>query len=77
MKKFIQVYPCLRLCSSTTCRFIRVVMVMSAKDKTFGVASVPPAQVALVPGAGFTADDRPTLALRDRIDGAIELYRAR
>ncbi len=54
----------------------RVVMILSSRDNTFDLASVPPAQVALVPGAGITADDRPTLALRDRIDGAIELYRA-
>ena len=51
-------------------------MILSARDNTYDLASVPSAQVALVPGAGITADDRPTLALRDRIDGAIELYRA-
>lgn len=51
-------------------------MILSSKDSTFDLSSVPPAQVALVPGAGITADDRPTLALQDRIDGAIELYRA-
>ena len=54
----------------------RLAMIEGAKDNTFDVSSVPVAQVALVPGAGITADDRPTLALRDRIDGAIELYRA-
>jgi len=54
----------------------RAAMIIRSRDKTFDLATVPPAQVALVPGAGITADDRPTLALRDRIDGAIELYRA-
>ncbi len=54
----------------------RIMMVLSAKDKTFDFTSVPSAQVAIVPGAGITADERPTPALRDRIDGAIELYRA-
>ena len=54
----------------------RITMIASARSNTFDVASVPVAQVALVPGAGITADGRPTLALRDRIDGAIELYRA-
>ena len=54
----------------------RITMTVSSRDNTYDPASVPPAQVALVPGAGITADGRPTLALRDRIDGAIELYRA-
>ncbi len=51
-------------------------MIFASRESTYDLASVPTAQVALVPGAGITADDRPTLALRDRIDGAIELYRA-
>lgn len=51
-------------------------MILSSKANTYDFATIPSAQVALVPGAGITADDRPTLALRDRIDGAIELYRA-
>jgi len=76
MKKFIKFILICACAALLLAGLSRVVMVMSAKDKTFGVASVPPAQVALVPGAGITADDRPTLALRDRIDGAIELYRA-
>ena len=54
----------------------RITMTVSSRDNTYDPASVPPAQVALVPGAGITADGRPTLALCDRIDGAIELYRA-
>jgi len=54
----------------------RIAMIVSSRDNTFDPASVPAAQVALVPGAGITTDGRPTLALRDRIDGAIELYRA-
>jgi Uncharacterized membrane protein len=76
MKKFIKFILICACAALLLAGLSRVVMVMSAKDKTFDVASVPPAQVALVPGAGITADDRPTLALRDRIDGAIELYRA-
>jgi len=76
MKKFINFILICACAALLHAGLSRVVMVMSAKDKTFDVASVPPAQVALVPGAGITADDRPTLALRDRIDGAIELYRA-
>lgn len=76
MKKFIKFILICACAALLLAGLSRVVMVMSAKDKTFDVASVPPAQVALVPGAGITADDRPTLALRDRLDGAIELYRA-
>jgi SanA protein len=76
MKKFIKFILICACAALLLAGLSRVVMVMSAKDKTFDVASVPPAQVALVPGAGITADDRPPLALRDRIDGAIELYRA-
>jgi len=76
MKKFIKFILICACAALLLAGLSRVVMVMSAKDKTFDVASVPPAQVALVPGAGITADDRPTMALRDRIDGAIELYRA-
>jgi len=76
MKKFIKFILICACAALLLAGLSRLVMVMSAKDKTFDVASVPPAQVALVPGAGITADDRPTLALRDRIDEAIELYRA-
>ncbi len=54
----------------------RIAIIKSARENTFDLASVPAAQVALVPGAGITADGRPTLALRDRIDGAIELYQS-
>ena len=71
--KFILICACIAL---VLVGLLRVVMILSAKDKTYDLASVPPAQVVIVPGAGITADDRPTLALRDRIDGAIELYRA-
>lgn len=76
MKKFIKFILICGCAALLLAGLSRVVMVMSAKDKTFDAASVPPAQVAIVPGAGITADERPTLALRDRIDGAIALYRA-
>lgn len=71
--KFILICACLTL---ILLGLSRVTMILSASDSTYDLASVPSAQVALVPGAGITADDRPTLALRDRIDGAIELYRS-
>ena len=71
--KFIFICVCVAL---VLLGLSRAAMIIRSRDKTFDLATVPPAQVALVPGAGITADDRPTLALRDRIDGAIELYRA-
>lgn len=76
MKKFVKF---IFICACIALAFIgaaRLVMLTSSKDNTYDLAAIPSAQVALVPGAGITADDRPTLALRDRIDGAIELYRA-
>jgi SanA protein len=76
MKKFIKFIFICACIAIILVGLSRLAMIESAKDNTFDVSSVPVAQVALVPGAGITADDRPTLALRDRIDGAIELYRA-
>jgi SanA protein len=38
-------------------------------------AQVPPAQVALVPGAGVSADGRPSALLADRLRAAAALYR--
>lgn len=76
MKKFVK---SIFICACVVLVLIglfRIAMILTSRDNTFDVASVPAAQVALVPGAGITADGRPTLALRDRIDGAIELYRA-
>lgn len=76
MKKFIKALDIFACIALIVLGLPRIAMVISTKDSTFDLASVPSAQVALVPGAGITADDRPTLALQDRIDGAIELYRA-
>lgn len=76
MKKFIKALDIFACIALIVLGLPRIAMVISTKDSTFDPASVPSAQVALVPGAGITADDRPTLALQDRIDGAIELYRA-
>lgn len=52
----------------------RIAMILTSRDQTFGLSQVPSAQAALVPGAGITANGRPSAALRDRLDGAIELY---
>jgi len=71
--RFILVCACIAL---ILLGISRVTMIITSRDNTYDLASVPAAQVALVPGAGITADDRPTLALQDRLDGAIELYQA-
>lgn len=71
--RFILVCACIAL---ILLGISRVTMIIASRDNTYDLASVPAAQVALVPGAGITADDRPTLALQDRLDGAIELYQA-
>lgn len=76
MKKFVKFVFICACVSLILLGLSRIAMIFSARENTFDLASIPAAQVALVPGAGITADDRPTLALRDRIDGAIELYRA-
>ncbi len=76
MKKFVKFVFICACVALILLGLSRIAMIFSARENTFDLASIPAAQVALVPGAGITADDRPTLALRDRIDGAIELYRA-
>ncbi|HPR34122.1 MAG TPA: ElyC/SanA/YdcF family protein [Anaerolineaceae bacterium] len=76
MKKFLKFIFFCACAALILLGLSRITMVESARSNTFDIALVPAAQVALVPGAGITADGRPTLALRDRIDGAIELYRA-
>ena len=76
MKKFLRVILICVCVAFFLIGISRVAMILSTLGQTYDLASVPSAQVALVPGAGITADGRPTAALRDRIDGAIELYRA-
>lgn len=76
MKKFFRIILICACVAIILLGLSRIVMIVSSRDNTFDPASVPAAQVALVPGAGITTDGRPTLALRDRIDGAIDLYRA-
>jgi len=76
MKKFFRIILICACVAIILLGLSRIAMIVSSRDNTFDPASVPVAQVALVPGAGITTDGRPTLALRDRIDGAIDLYRA-
>jgi len=76
MKKFLRFILVCACIALILLGISRVTMIITSRDNTYDLASVPAAQVALVPGAGITADDRPTLALQDRLDGAIELYQA-
>jgi len=53
---------------------LRVGMLLSARPKTFLVADVPDAPVALVLGAGLNWDGSPGLVLSDRVQKAADLY---
>jgi SanA protein len=46
------------------------------RGRIYAVQDVPPRRVALVFGAGITADGRPLPALADRVWTAVELYKA-
>ena len=52
-----------------------IVRLDTRRDRSTDPASLPHKQVAIVLGAGIRGDGRPTLFLRDRLNGAIQLYR--
>jgi vancomycin permeability regulator SanA len=52
-----------------------IVRLDTRSDRATDPASLPHKQVAIVLGAGIRGDGRPTLFLRDRLNGAIQLYR--
>lgn len=52
----------------------RLITELFSKPRTFSVASVPHARVAIVFGAGLRRDGSPTLVLRDRVETASQLY---
>jgi vancomycin permeability regulator SanA len=52
-----------------------IVRLDTRSDRATDPASLPHKQVAIVLGAGIRGDGRPTLFLRDRLNGAIRLYR--
>ncbi len=54
----------------------RIGMILSQKEATFAIGTVPSAPVALILGAGLLADGTPSAVLQDRIDIAIDLYQA-
>ena len=51
-----------------------IAVAVIAQDRIVAVADAPQAEVAIVPGARVRSDGRPTLALRQRLDAAAELY---
>ena len=53
---------------------VQVYVSQSTKTQIVTLENAPTAPVVIVPGAGITADKRPTAALRDRLDLAIQLY---
>jgi len=55
--------------------FIRIVIVLAAKPKTFSVEEAPVRWVAIVFGAEVKKDGTPSAVLRDRIETAVALYK--
>ena len=56
--------------------FVRIVIVLVAKPKTFSVEDVPVRRVAIVFGAEVKKDGTPSAVLRDRVQTAVELYKS-
>lgn len=50
-------------------------MLLTTKDATYSLETVPSKPVVLVPGAGLNASGGPSAPLKDRLDAAITLYR--
>jgi SanA protein len=54
----------------------RVYTALAARPHLYTPETVPDHRIAIVFGAGLRRDGRPTAVLRDRVDTAVELYRA-
>ena len=52
----------------------KLVTLFFARSRSFSASDVPPAQIAIVFGAGLNRDGSPTAVLRDRITTAADLY---
>jgi SanA protein len=52
----------------------RLIMLQVGSKQIFTEADVPPTRVAIVFGAGLTADGQPTAVLKDRVKTAANLY---
>jgi SanA protein len=56
--------------------FNRVIFLVNAAPQTFTTESVPTERVAIVFGAALQRNGTPSVVLRDRIEVAVQLYRA-
>ncbi len=54
---------------------LRLTLLITTKDATYSLETVPSKAVVLVPGAGLNSSGGPSAPLRDRLDTAIALYR--
>lgn len=52
----------------------KLVALLFARSRSFSLSAVPPAQVAIIFGAGLNRDGSPTPVLRDRVTTAANLY---
>jgi vancomycin permeability regulator SanA len=72
--KFFQIFLIFGLSVFFLFGALRVFMILSVRDDVYTTETIPPAQVAVVFGAGLNRDGTPSSPLRDRIDIAIQLY---
>jgi SanA protein len=54
--------------------FPKLIMLLYSNPRTFKVADVPPAHVAIIFGAGLLRDGSASPVLRDRVETAVQLY---
>lgn len=58
-----------------TISVLRLTILITTRNATYSLETVPSKPVVLVPGAGLNSTGGPSAPLRDRLDAAIELYR--
>lgn len=54
---------------------LRLTLLITTRDLTYSIETVPSKAVVLVPGAGLNSSGGPSAPLKDRLDTAITLYR--
>ncbi|MEL7625823.1 MAG: ElyC/SanA/YdcF family protein [Anaerolineaceae bacterium] len=75
MKKTLRIFIILICAAFFVIGILRVTMLLTTKDATYSLQTVPSKPVVLVPGAGLNASGGPSAPLKDRLDAAITLYR--
>lgn len=75
MKKTLRFFIILICAAFFVIGILRVTMLLTTKDATYSLETVPSKPVVLVPGAGLNATGGPSAPLKDRLDAAITLYR--